>query len=132
MEDDLSASDALNENHVNPNLILTDWLVAVDRLHRYYQQLTSLLTKETGQKGQQAAFYNDDRYVGQCPLNRLLTLQARIEGELARLLQEMNHRGQEPTLASKHKKLASHTHVLNQLNQRAQIKLLLANLPLLE
>lgn len=109
-------------------MVLTKWVEAASTFYNHYNQLrpyAALVSSEQGVKP--TAFVNQS----QCPAGQLRRLLGRMHQELDMLVQDMDQDDAPESGYTQQqcRKLASHTRILTQLNQRAQTMSLLITLP---
>ncbi|AUD01466.1 hypothetical protein [Spirosoma pollinicola] len=105
--------------------ILANWVEAAFNLHENYKRLIICLSQAEAEKGRNKV---QPLFIGQCPTDQLVGLLMNMHEELENLLLDMDKvESSNPASHKKnYKKLASHTIILNRLNQQAQTRLLLA------
>ncbi|CAN5119143.1 hypothetical protein BH09BAC4_BH09BAC4_07960 [soil metagenome] len=93
---------------------LSDWIEAISTFQTYYTHLSSYYTKSLRVGNQVAS--------GQCPMDQLTALLCTMETELTKLMQDLSQLDscKQAYTREDFKKLAVHTQILNQLNERAQ------------
>jgi hypothetical protein len=107
-----------------PEYVLADWQQAITTFYNYYHQLLTCV----GQPALKHEWPDSTRtHIGQCPVIQLRYLIASMQEALIKLIQDMDFVKQSPSISKKHKKLASHTQLLNDLSQQARNRLYLVN-----
>ena len=100
--------------------VLADWLQATTTFYIYYNQLSPYVNQK------EVNHINSN----QCPVDQLKTLIHRMQNELKKLLCDLESVGTLNSHQGKqmYRKLATHTRVLNRLNQQAKVMTLLTTL----
>lgn len=104
---------------------LTEWAEATTRLHENYNRLVACVSPI---KPEQTIGSAPSRsYIGQCPVDALVTLLVMMQKQMEMLVADMEPLicSNQPVPTENYKKLAVHTRIINKLNQQAQTKLLL-------
>lgn len=111
--------------------ILEDWLDASANFYVYYNQLIACI----GQSTNTVSSDQQPTFIGQCPLDQLVSIVIAMQAELEVLVKEMKQLDKKEgkgrnssSTAKKQSKLANHTRRLNELNQQANTRLWLAGL----
>ncbi|WP_040005322.1 hypothetical protein [Fibrisoma limi] len=111
--------------------ILEDWLDASTNFYVYYNQLIACVSQSI----HTVSSYQQPTFIGQCPLDRLVSIVIDMQAELEVLVKEMKELDKKESkgrssssTAKKELKLAKHTRRLNKLNQHASTRLWLAGL----
>lgn len=109
-------------NKYSVERVITDWVDAIENFRILYVKLVSLLPHHP-QK------LCSPSYVGQCPSDSLVTLVLRMQKELEQLLGEMDTLDGLTAQTSSQTllKLIRHTHRLNKLIEKAQVRLQLVS-----
>lgn len=99
---------------------LSDWIEAISTFQTYYTHLSSYCNERSLQIGSQGAS-------GQCPMDQLTALVCTMEAELANLMLDFGPIDpcQQAYTTEDCRRLAFHTQILNQLNERAQTMMVL-------
>ncbi|AKD56434.1 hypothetical protein [Spirosoma radiotolerans] len=108
---------------------LTEWAEATASLHENYTRLMACISQNKPEKKTRATS-SGRLYIGQCPVDQIITLLKIMQEQMGRLVADMeqiNYPAQ-PVRAENYKKLATHTRIINKLNQQAQTKLWLTTL----
>ncbi|GAB3806382.1 hypothetical protein GCM10028819_41650 [Spirosoma humi] len=105
--------------------ILTEWAEATARLHENYNKLLACISPNKPEQTVSAAATRS--FVGQCPVDVLITLLVTMQKQMERLVIDMESVScpNKSLPTENYKKLAEHTRIINKLNQQAQTKLLL-------
>lgn len=108
--------------------ILTEWAEATARLHENYNKLLACVRPNKPEQTTSEALSRS--YIGQCPVDALVTLLVMMQKQMERLVADMEPLicPSQPVPIENYKKLAMHTRIINKLNQQAQTKLLLTTL----
>ncbi|GAB3896331.1 hypothetical protein [Spirosoma agri] len=114
------------DNEFNPDGVLTDWLKEIFNFQQCYKQLECGIRERVLE---QTSAANAVSYVGQCPVNAVITLQATMTRELKRLSNDIEQCDTRTKSIASFDQLKSHTMRLKQLNHQAQTRLYLATLP---
>lgn len=115
-------------NEEDDEEVVTNWLEAVNDFRTQYLTLITL----TSQPQIQVQDYQSTTlYIGQCPLDSLLTLLVSMKVELESLAYEMDQIDLFTAITNPQhcKRLRDHTHRLNRLSKKAQIRLQLVEIP---
>ena len=99
---------------------LSDWIEAISTFQTYYTHLSSYCNEKSLSVGSQGVS-------GQCPMDQLITLVSIMETELAKLMLDFDpiFSGKQVYTREDCRRLAAHTQILNQLNERAQTMMVL-------
>ncbi|RYF65023.1 MAG: hypothetical protein EOO39_25590 [Cytophagaceae bacterium] len=107
---------------------LTEWAEATASLLENYNRLLACVSST---KSEQTTGATPSRsYIGQCPVDALVTLLVMMQKQMEMLVADMEQVicPSQPVPTENYKKLAVHTRIINKLNQQAQTKLLLTTL----
>lgn len=98
---------------------LSDWIDAVSTFQTYYTHLSSYCTKSLRAESQGMS--------SQCPMDQLTALLYTMETELTNLMQDLSQLDscKQAYTREDFRKLAVHTQIINQLNERAQAMMVL-------
>ncbi len=104
--------------------VVANWVEAAFKLHENYKSLITCLNENKAEKEWDS---KKPQFIGQCPTEQLVRLLLTMQTELEKLLLDMDSVDSSslPDYKKNYKKLASHTMILNRLNQQAQTRLLL-------
>lgn len=108
--------------------VLTNWFEAASTFYAHYNQLRPYAVQVSSEQGLSTAKHVN---LNQCPVGQLRRLLGRMHQEMEMLVHDMDQ-AETPDLSytrQQCRKLANHTRILTQLNQRAQTMSLLINLP---
>jgi hypothetical protein len=114
-----------NPRQPTPEVVLAEWIAAIESFHLYYHRLADYLTTYRIQHHQPG---HSIRSVGQCQVDQLESLLKKMQEELDQLLCDINQ-PEQPTAEWNGKRLINHIRRLNRLNQQAQVVCQLASQP---
>lgn len=123
----LSGDDSGSSDDFNPEQVVTEWTEAVTNLYKHYQELSTYIHQATDPNHLPEV---GAIYVGQCPINQLVTLVDAMKATLDELFLDVSQgdKAQKQTTKEQYRKLVHHTLLMNQLNNQAQSRLHLLSL----